>query len=230
MEDVSNISSIFVLYFSFLSTFLLTGCFCFWKDLIYDTNSYTERKIQKSNRIDTMLQYRKCISTVISNIFIVIPVISIILTPLSPVHFYSFSDLYKFPINFVLIDILFYLSHRLMHVGFLYKKFHKKHHEIKKPISISALYLHPVDLIFSNFFPVVLPPFILGQGLIAFSLWIIISIFNTVYISHQGIKNLSEFHDYHHEKSMYNYGAELFMDRLFGTYKTKEEYKAKIDD
>ena len=29
---------------------------------------------------------------------------------------------------------------------------------------------------------------------------------------------------------MYNYGVELFMDRLFGTYKTKEEYKAKVDN
>ena len=223
MDNVSNITSISILYFSFLLSFILTGFFCFWKDLIYDTNSYTEKKIQKSNRIDTMLQYKKCFPTVMSNMFIVIPIISIVLTPLSPVHLYTFSDLYKFPLNSILIDILFYTTHRIMHVGFLYKKFHKKHHEITKPISISALYLHPVDLIFSNFFPVVLPPYILGHGLIAFSLWIMISIFNTVYISHQGIKNLSEFHDYHHEKSMYNYGAELFMDRLFGTLKIKDE-------
>lgn len=220
MNYISDQQSIIILYFSSILSFILTGFYCFYKDMYASEERYSKNKIQKSDKSETLKTYKKCLPLVISNLFIVIPIICYFLYPLSPNKLYEHSDIYKLPINIILIDILFYITHRIMHYGILYRKFHKKHHEINKPVSISALYLHPVDLIFSNFFPVVLPPYILNQGVIAYSFWLIFSLFNTVYISHQGIKNLSEFHDYHHQKSKYNYGSELFMDKLFGTFKS----------
>jgi len=191
------------------------------KDLRSTQIRLSINKIQGTTRRDIIKTYRKCTGLVLKNIFIIIPLLSFFLQSLVPTELFKLSDIAKFPINVILIEVLFYSTHRIMHIGFLYKRYHKKHHEIPIPVSISALYLHPVDFIFSNFFPVVLPPYILNHGVIAFSLWIIFSIFNTVYISHQGQRNLSEFHDYHHEKTICNYGTELFLDKLMGTYKKK---------
>lgn len=44
----------------------------------------------------------------------------------------------KFVVMFLLLDFMFYWSHRLMHYGILYKLFHKRHHEFHEPIGISC--------------------------------------------------------------------------------------------
>ena len=114
-----------------------------------------------------------------------------------------------------------YLAHKLFHTKYFYK-FHKVHHQIKAPIGISAIYLHPIDLIFGNIIPIFVPFILLKPDFITIHLFNFFTIFNTIYESHGGFENLSEFHDIHHKLSRYNFGTDVFMDRLF---KTRRELK-----
>ena len=118
-----------------------------------------------------------------------------------------------------LTDFFFYSIHRLMHTKYFYK-FHKIHHEIKAPIGITAFYMHPIDYIFGNLLPIYLPTLIVQADLITMHIWIILSVGNSVIVSHGGFLDKSEFHDDHHKYFKYNYGTEMFMDDLF---KTKKE-------
>ena len=36
-------------------------------------------------------------------------------------HLFNIWDIPKYMLNFILVDIFFYLGHRLFHIGFLYK-------------------------------------------------------------------------------------------------------------
>lgn len=48
-------------------------------------------------------------------------------------------------------------------------------------------------------------------------IWFIIVLTESI-LSHAGYKYFSEAHDKHHMRNNINYGNNLFMDRLFGTY------------
>ena len=149
---ISSYHSVVILYTSFLLTYIFTSLYCFRKDLKSTQIRLSINKIQGTTRRDIIKTYRKCTGLVFKNIFVTIPLLCFFLQSLAPTELFRLSDIAKFPINFILIEFLFYSTHRIMHIGFLYKRYHKKHHEIPIPVSISALYLHPVDLIFSNFF------------------------------------------------------------------------------
>ena len=58
-------------------------------------------------------------------------------------------------------DTGFYWSHRTLHLKFLYKHIHKKHHTFNDTISIAYIYTHPVEYIFGNILPSILGPLLL---------------------------------------------------------------------
>ena len=62
----------------------------------------------------------------------------------------------------IIDDTLFYWIHRLFHIPFFYKLFHKKHHEYNNTVGIAAIYAHPIEYLFGNLLPVVLGPAILS--------------------------------------------------------------------
>ena len=214
-----------LIYLTFISSYVITSILCFINDIKKPEFKLVDDKIQINNRRELIYLYKKALFIVSKNIFFWIPlffaclglVYNLLIGNLFQTYFFNIYDIPKFAINFILIDIFFYISHRIFHIGFLYKKYHKIHHEFKKPVAVAALYTHPIDCIFANVLPVLLPIIILKEGIIISNLWVLIAVVNTIYISHKGDKDLSEFHDIHHEKFNYNYGTEMFMDKLFNT-------------
>jgi sterol desaturase/sphingolipid hydroxylase (fatty acid hydroxylase superfamily) len=53
----------------------------------------------------------------------------------------------------VVEDFTFYWSHRLLHTPFLYKNFHKIHHEYNTSVSIASVYAHPIEYTLGNIMP-----------------------------------------------------------------------------
>ena len=57
----------------------------------------------------------------------------------------------QIPIVFIGQDYIIYWSHRIFHLPFLYKNFHKLHHTYKQPTAFSATAIHPVEFLFFQF-------------------------------------------------------------------------------
>jgi hypothetical protein len=122
----------------------------------------------------------------------------------------------KYLLTPLLLDISFYIAHRLFHTSLLYK-YHKTHHELITPIGIGAFYMSAVEFYFGIMIPIFIPLFILGFKNIHLHIWIIILIGNAIFRSHSNTQNLSEFHNDHHIHFKYNYGIDIFMDYIFNT-------------
>ena len=62
-------------------------------------------------------------------------------------------------------DLIFHMSHRLLHWKKIYPYIHKMHHQHRVTISIAAIYAHPIEFVFGNIFPSVAGPLILGNNM-----------------------------------------------------------------
>ena len=60
-------------------------------------------------------------------------------------------------------ETIFYWSHRLFHTPWLYKKFHKQHHEYQVTVTIAAIYNHPFDYFVTNLLPGLFAFILLGK-------------------------------------------------------------------
>ena len=201
-------------YLIFNITYYLTSFSLFMVDYL---NLFTMYKIQNK---PCMHYYKKCLPNVAINSFIwSIPPISILS---------YFTNWYEFDFTFpkllfdmlgsyVLTDFFFFTCHYILHNKYLYKLFHKKHHEIKTPIGLSAIYATVGDLYFGNILPIYLPLILFSSHYINVCIWLTLTTFNTVFMAHSGFRKLADFHDYHHKNFNKNYGTELYMDYLMGT-------------
>ncbi|THY52879.1 sterol desaturase [Aureobasidium pullulans] len=116
-------------------------------------------------------------------------------------------------------EIIFYYSHRLLHIRTFYQSIHNQHHQFKAPIAFAAQYAHPLEYLLSTILPFWLPPQILGCHIITCLLFWTVATVETV-IAHSGydfFTVLSKKHDLHHEKSRVNFGTLGFLDWLHGT-------------
>ena len=130
---------------------------------------------------------------------------------------FNLFDLTHLPIIYLTTDILFYIFHRIFHCKYLYR-FHKVHHEFKKPIALSGLYLHPIDYVIGNIIPIFFTILYLESSLFILHIWIFLVVSGIIIESHRGKKDLSEYHDIHHKYFKYNYGTNIAIsDIIFGT-------------
>lgn len=127
-----------------------------------------------------------------------------------------------FQIIFLMIcdDFYNYWVHRLFHYKFLYKWIHKQHHEYVIPISISAEYAHPIEVIFLNLSAPMLGVLLLGSRMhfMTLIIWTMIKSVEPV-IVHSGydfpwditkilpFSAPAAFHDFHHTHNIGNFSS-----------------------
>ncbi|XP_043218286.1 fatty acid hydroxylase domain-containing protein 2-like isoform X1 [Amphibalanus amphitrite] len=131
-------------------------------------------------------------------------------------------------------EVAFYYSHRLLHSPRLYKKIHKWHHEWTSPISITALYAHPLEHVLSNYLPPFLGVLLLGSHVATAWLWFSMALLSTIN-AHSGYHlpffPSPEAHDFHHLKFNQCYGVLGVLDRLHGTddkFRRRPEYQRHV--
>lgn len=128
--------------------------------------------------------------------------------------------LFQLAVCILVHEVGFYYSHRLFHHRRIYKYFHKMHHEWQSPISVTAIYAHPLEHLIANLSPIFGGALIVGMHVATFWLWGAISVFYTL-VTHSGYHlpflPSPEMHDYHHLKFTQNYGTLGILDFLHGT-------------
>jgi len=145
------------------------------------------------------------------------------------------------PLNFIgqiilclfVTDALFYWSHRLLHHRYLYKYFHKKHHEFRLVNAIGCEYAGILETLTSNIGATIAAPLLLGYHPYVLFAWIFLRESCTLDV-HCGYNFPFSFwrfvpfnqggpqrHDFHHAKNTGNFGEFLvFWDWLCGTDET----------
>ena len=139
-------------------------------------------------------------------------------------------------IIFMAVDgFWFYWLHRAAHCKDkrmpLYQMIHKVHHEFQIPVSLSAMYAHPVEYGIANHFPFYAGLFLLGDKvhLFTFFFWGFIRAIET-HDGHSGYEfpwsifrivpfcTDATYHDFHHTKNVGNYGSfSSVWDTIFDT-------------
>lgn len=135
---------------------------------------------------------------------------------------------WQFPACCLIREILFWHSHRLLHHPWFYVPIHKFHHRFTAPVALAAQYAHPVEHLFANILPVSTPPQMVGAHIITNWVFLGFVLVETIMV-HSGYDfagGMARMHDLHHERFVGNYGTIGVLDRVYGTYRRKEE---KVD-
>ena len=195
-------------------------------------------------------QYKEIIINTMKGLFISFPLLLYCLIYFNLVEYVSDVDLYPSIIeNFkditifaIVFETFFYWGHRLFHTPWLYKTFHKQHHEYEVTVSIAAIYNHPLDYMLTNIIPALLGQVFLGKvHVITVYFWgfYTATFANFLHCGYNmpwypwGIFPLGlaiDYHDYHHSTNVGNYGAiSIFWDTICGTNHNYYKSKSKLD-
>ena len=142
-------------------------------------------------------------------------------------------------------DLFHYIAHYMAHkIPYIYVNFHKTHHQIHYPTSITAFYQHPVDYTMSNVIPLIMSFRLVFTYLIftltPYQLILILTYKTHIEISGHcgkqnntpsfpqfiffpkmlGISLYTKNHDRHHTENNCNYSKRFIIwDKLFGTFR-----------
>jgi sterol desaturase/sphingolipid hydroxylase (fatty acid hydroxylase superfamily) len=130
----------------------------------------------------------------------------------------------------VLREILFYYSHRLLHLPSIYPRIHKVHHRFTAPVALAAQYAHPIEHFVANTLPISIPPMILRCHVVTFWVFLAAELLETttVHSGYDFLNGWAKKHDKHHESFMIYFGTIGLLDWLHGTdERNRKEKKAE---
>lgn len=171
--------------------------------------------------------YTLCKTILINQLFVT-PIFALILwkgnwtrlTPVPPTHL---ECLYSMLIYSLLDEPLFYYGHRLLHHKSLYGAVHKMHHEFRAPVALAAIYCHPIEMMLSNVAPLFTGIMLLNSHTAMLVMWSILASLGTQ-THHSGFDwpwtkfdEQPNFHDFHHEKFLANFGFIGVLDKFHRT-------------
>jgi sterol desaturase/sphingolipid hydroxylase (fatty acid hydroxylase superfamily) len=120
-------------------------------------------------------------------------------------------------------SVIEYYWHRLMHLPWFYKRFHKVHHFYTSPEPFDDMYIHPLEA-FGYYCILYSPPFVMPLHFVGFLIYMaIMGTFGVldhcgIHFAIPGLYNSAD-HDVHHSSFTVNYGFPFpFTDMLHGTY------------
>lgn len=134
--------------------------------------------------------------------------------------------LISMPLYVLLWDLVFYVTHLILHVPLVYRKSHFRHHAFRPPVAWSGIAIDPFETILSGILPYTLPLLVLPVHIYTvYALNMLLLIWATVlHSSANWLGNAiwigTRDHNLHHAYGLknYNFAAVFsFWDRLFGT-------------
>jgi len=121
----------------------------------------------------------------------------------------------------VVQEVSFFYVHRWLHEDKkLYAAIHKLHHTWTAPVSLVAIYCHPIEHVVSNMAPLLAGPILCGSHVASIGVFLFLGLVHTTAV-HSGywICDDNGMHDEHHRQFNVNYGVVGIMDVWYGTYK-----------
>ena len=128
---------------------------------------------------------------------------------------------YQLPATLLLVETLFYWSHRSLHHPKIYKYVHKKHHEYKAPHAFAAIYAHWFEALVGNCLCVMGPAFVLRFHALTFMAGMAIGWVQTC-LGHSGYLLPGDKHDLHHSLTHCWFGTYGLWDWVCGTGRVKQ--------
>ena len=181
-------------------------------------------KLYLDPKHDNWKKYSKAIKVSLYNqFFISLPTLYVLSSPLANSMTLVINNSWYliFLKLFVIINLsnlLFYLFHRILHIGWFYKNIHYLHHEFKEPVAVATLYAHPVEHLFSNVLSFLIPIILIGTTYkITMGLLVLGTLSGILaHVNYKFIPFENE-HWLHHKLSKCNFGFGGYLDRFFGT-------------
>ncbi|TRY76780.1 hypothetical protein TCAL_14769 [Tigriopus californicus] len=139
--------------------------------------------------------------------------------------------LLQWPAIFIMQDYLTYWIHRIYHMPFLYKHFHKLHHTYKHPTAFSVTAIHPFEFVSIQCI-YISPIFTFPVHWVPYTFILLYTYYHGI-IDHSGINFKRHwwqpwqpdciFHDNHHQYFHVNFGFNIrFWDKFHGTHRRKD--------
>jgi lathosterol oxidase len=236
----------------FFAPLLIFGRYALVSSLLYSVFYLWKRKAWLNRKIQSKFpqnrDYRREIgySAITSIVFALVSWLSLGTSFRQYTQFYTdihqHSILYlvlSIPLTLLIHDTYFYWIHRLLHVPWWYKKFHRLHHTSINPSPWAAYAFHPVEAVLeAGIVPLLL--LIMPMHPISFFSFITLMLWFNVY-GHLGYEvfpravythpigrwlNSGVYHNQHHERFQGNYSLYfVFWDRWMGTLRSDSAEK-----